>query len=441
MRTITFFILAGLIFFSSFGLAKENNPSLQPQKQSMIKNEGQWDPEVRYLARTGGLNCWITSRGVVYDLYRIETTQQPSITGHVVRMEFEGVFEDIHFESIDVQQSVHNYCKGKDQTRWVSDVTLCGEVVARNLYDGIDSRFYFDGPYVRYDIIVHPGADLTQVKMNFEGQDGLQLSDQGELLIQTSMGNLEHRKIFAYQNINGSKKEVQCAFQIRENGSVTFITGKYDDELPLIIDPLVFSTYIGGTGSEWVYGMAVDDDQNVYITGATESLEYPVTSGAYQFTAPGGFLDIYLSKLNSDGTELIYSTYLGGSDTEEGYALVVDQSHTAYLGGYTYSTNYPVTTGCYQSLGNGQGDGVLSIFDASGLLSYSTYLGGSEFDEIRDLALDDLQNVILFGNTQSVDFPTAAPYQASYAGHQDCFLTKFDPGTSSLVFSTFFWRC
>jgi len=202
---------------------------------------------------------------------------------------------------------------------------------------------------------------------------------------------------------------------------------------------LVYSTCIGGTGDELVYGMAVDADNNVYLTGLTFSLDYPSTTGAYQVASGGGYADIFVTKLNADGTDLTYSTFLGGSDWDEAYALELDLNNNVYLAGDTWSTDYPVTASCYQPANGGWMDGVLTVLNASGSdINYSTYIGGSDFDEGRDLALDDLQNVILYGNTYSDDFQTTEGcFQGSLLGYPNCFLTKLDLTSIIPVFSTY----
>ena len=198
---------------------------------------------------------------------------------------------------------------------------------------------------------------------------------------------------------------------------------------------LVYSTYLGGGGDDYGNSIALDKDGNIYITGRTNSGNFPTTTDAYQ-TSNGGISDIFLAKFNSNGT-LVYSTYLGGSNNEYGYGIAVDGDGNSYITGYSASSNFPTTTGAYQNSFAGGYDVILSKFNSSGTLVYSTYLGGESYDEGNGIAVDNEGNIYITGYSQAGNFPiTSNAFQTSRGGGTDAFLSKFN-STGALVYSTY----
>jgi hypothetical protein len=203
---------------------------------------------------------------------------------------------------------------------------------------------------------------------------------------------------------------------------------------------LVYSTYLGGSGTEQGSSIAVDSSGNAYVTGYTQSSNYPTTLGAYQTTYGGGTYDGFVTELNTTGTGLVYSTYLSGSGDDIGYGIVVDSSGNAYVTGYTTSSNFPTTAGAYQTtLGGGQ-DAFVTKMNTTGTgLVYSTYLGGSTGGEQgRGIAVDSSGNAYVTGYTNSANFPTTAgAFQTTNIGGQDVFVTKLNTTGTALVYSTY----
>jgi hypothetical protein len=199
---------------------------------------------------------------------------------------------------------------------------------------------------------------------------------------------------------------------------------------------LVYSTYIGGSNTDWGYGIAVDGSGNAYVTGETWSTDYDVTLGAFQTTNEGGFLgrDVFVTKLNASGSGLVYSTYIGGSGDDMGYGITVDGSGNAYVTGYTYSTDYDVTAGAFQTTFGGYGDVFVTKLNTSGSgLVYSTYIGGSNTDWGYGIAVDGSGNAYVTGWTKSTDYDvTAGAFQTTYGGgNNDVFVTKLNmPATA-----------
>jgi hypothetical protein len=203
--------------------------------------------------------------------------------------------------------------------------------------------------------------------------------------------------------------------------------------------PLVYSTYLGGSGAEQGNRIAVDAAGSAYVTGTTDSLNFPTTAGAFQ-TASGGLDDAFVTKLTPAGSALAYSTYLGGSGTEQSFGIAVDSAGSAYVTGTTDSPNFPTTAGAFDVTANGGFDAfVTKLTPAGSALVYSTYLGGSGSggDSGIGIAVDSAGNAYVTGETTSDDFPTASPVQAARGGGLDAFVTKLNPAGSALVYSTF----
>ncbi len=233
------------------------------------------------------------------------------------------------------------------------------------------------------------------------------------------------------------------AFETTNVGGAAFVTK---------LDPsgsaLVYSTYLGGSGDEVGRGIAVDTSGNAYVTGATFSTDFPTTAGALQRTSGGGpagcgssTWDGFVTKLDPTGSALVYSTYLGGSDVEEGIGIALDALGNAYVTGETFSSNFPTTAGALQtSYGGGNGDAFVTKLNPTGsALGYSTYLGGGESDVAFGIAVDASGNAYVAGRTASANFPTTAgTFQPTFAGGTtDAFVAKLDATGSALVYSTY----
>lgn len=201
---------------------------------------------------------------------------------------------------------------------------------------------------------------------------------------------------------------------------------------------LVYSTYLGGNGYETLQGMAVDAAGQVLVTGDTNSSDFPVTPGAWDTTALSGY-DAYVTKLNAGGTGLVFSTFLGGSEYDSGYALSIDAGGQVTVAGVTYSDNFPVTPGAYSTSKRGDTDTFAARFNSTGTaLLFSTYLGGTGYDRVWDLALDQTGNVYLVGETESADFPvTPGAIDTSFGGGSDVFVTRLNPDGRTLGYSTY----
>ncbi|MBI4637856.1 MAG: SBBP repeat-containing protein [Candidatus Rokubacteria bacterium] len=204
------------------------------------------------------------------------------------------------------------------------------------------------------------------------------------------------------------------------------------------LDPggaLVYSTYLGGSGSEAALGIAVDASGGAYVTGWTTSTNFP-TANAFQSSSGGGSSDAFVTKLSATGSALVYSTYLGGSGSDQARQIAIDASVSAYVTGFTGSTDFP-TANPVQPARNGVQDAFVTKLDATGALVYSTFLGGSGVDAGEGIAVDGSGNAYVTGDTTSTDFPNLSAVQPSYGGSRDAFVTKLNAAGTAIVYSTY----
>ncbi len=232
------------------------------------------------------------------------------------------------------------------------------------------------------------------------------------------------------------------AFQTTLNG----LTNCFITQLNPTGSALVYSTYLGGSAEargDQSAGMAVDSVGNVFLTGQTQSVDFPTTPGSYQPTLAGTNTNCFVTKLNATGTQLIYSTYLGGSNPspngDSGNDIVIDSVGNAYVTGSAESSNFPTTPGAFQTTLAGASNAFIAKLNSAGSgLVYSTFLGGSAFDEGETIALDSEGNAIVAGGTSSTDFPiTMGAFQSTLRGAYNCFVTKLNTVGSALIYSTF----
>jgi len=272
-------------------------------------------------------------------------------------------------------------------------------------------------------------ANNTNMNLTYSTYHGETGSDYGQGIAVDNSGNIYITGYTTSTNFPITSD----AYQNTSGGSQDAFLSKFNSN-----GTLIYSTYLGGTGSDCGNGIVVDNSGNIYITGYTYSTDFPITSDAYQNTSGGGNNDAFLSKFNSNGT-LIYSTYLGGTKLDTGNGIVLDNSGNIYITGYTTSTNFPITSDAYQNTSGGSNDAFLSKFNSNGTLIYSTYLGGTKADTGYGVALDSNGNIYLIGSTASTNFPTTTDaYQPTLSGGSgyDAFLSKFN-STGSLVYSTY----
>lgn len=431
-----------------------------------VENRRQWTDQVRYKADIPGGAVFLTAKGFMYayyddkDIERIhemqhdkKPVQEEKVDCHAYEVRFVGASGAVQVSAQDRQQHYRNYFLGNDPARWAGNVPVFRQVTYQNLYPGIDAQVYSVGKALKYDFIVAPGAHASDISLQFEGVRPV-LTDKGDLKLKTSINTILEQAPYAYQVVNGAKKQVACRYRIDGDGKVSFAFPKgYDAALPLVIDPvLVFGTYSGGTGQTFGFSATYDTDGSLYAGGLCFDAGWPVSVGAYQATW-GGSTDAGINKYSSNGNTLLYSTYFGGSGTEGPNNLVVNTRGQLVMCGATSSPNMPTTAGCFDNTFNGTSDLFVARFSANGTaLLGATYVGGTGTDGVNDFSLspnygdnnrgevftDAAGMIYVSGSTSSADFPTTAgAYQTTIGGQQDACVFKLDSMCTAMQFSTF----
>ncbi|MCI0722902.1 MAG: choice-of-anchor D domain-containing protein [Acidobacteria bacterium] len=458
---------------------------------SFEANDGQSDARVKFLSRGPGYTLFLTDTEAVFAV-------RSAAAVSVLRMRLLGANPNTTLTGLEELPGKSHYFIGSDPAHWRTDVGHFARVRYHELYPGIDLVFYGNQRQLEFDFVVSPGAGPKAIQLAFEGAGKVELNPQGNVVIHIGGSEVRLRKPLAYQELNGTRREISCSYTL-DTGMVGLQLATYDPRKPLIIDPvleystslggtgfdeawaiavdatgnayvtgdtaspdfptvspiqgplgssdvfvakfnsagsgLVYSTYLGGASAEFGFGIAVDANGNAYVTGRTDSTNFP-TASPFQ-AAFGGNADAFLSKLNAAGSALVYSTYLGGSNSEQGHAIAVDASGNAYVTGHTESTNFP-TANAFQAAFGGNADAFLSKFNAAGsALVYSTYLGGTQYEEGNSVAVDAGGSAYVTGRTDSTNFPTASPFQATFGANGDAFLSKFNAAGSALAYSTY----
>ena len=425
---------------------------------SFEANNGQAEPSVDFLARGAGYALFLKPTEAVFVL-RTEDSgtrdvedsaerplrkAEPQSAPHapqskVLRMRLDGADASAAAEGGNELAGKANYFVGDDSSKWRTEVPTYARVSYREVYPGVDVVYYGNQRQLEYDFRVAPGADPRAVSLRFEGADSIDVDANGDLLLKLGETIVRQPKPFVYQEVAGARREVEAGYAVGADGRVGFSVGEYDRGATLVIDPvLVYSTYLGGSGGDQGLHVAVDSLGSAYISGFTVSTNFP-TAGPVQ-AANASFQDAFVTKLNAAGTALVYSTYLGGNGNDQARGLAVDSAGSAYVTGFTNSTNFPTANAFDATIGSNGDDAFVTKLNAQGnALVYSTYLGGSDSAEFgQAITVDSAGNAYVTGNTFSDDFPTVNPIQSANAGGStDAFLSKLNAQGNALVYSTY----
>jgi hypothetical protein len=414
---------------------------------SFEANQGQVGSSVNFLSRGNGYSLFLTPTEAVLGLARQVSNPSAGTRSDVLTMQLLGSNPAAQSTGLNRLPGVSNYFIGDDPAQWHTNVPNYAKVAYQNVYPGVTLVYYGNNQqHLEYDFVLAPGANPSVIQLSFQGTQGMRLDPQGNLVLETSGGDVVEQAPVVYQTINGARQAVVGQYVLEENGQVGFRVGAYDPTRPLVIDPtyaLVYSTYLGGAGGSNGRAIAVDSAGNAYVTGWAGN-GMPMQNAFQRYG--GGVLDAFVTKLNPSGTGLIYSTYLGGKSDDAATGIAVDSSGNAYITGNTASTNFP-TMNAFQPRNHGGYNGwdaFVAKLNASGSgLLYSTYLGGSadETDNYFAIAADNSGNAYVSGYTPSTDFPTTpGAYQTTFTGGDDGFVTKLNTtlaGSASLVYSTY----
>jgi gliding motility-associated-like protein len=391
-----------------------------------------------------------------------DTRKEGMVNLHSFNMTFTGANPNAIVSAMHPRPYYTNYFLGSDQTKWSSHVLSYDEVFYTGLYSGINLSAYSVNDQFKYDFIVAPLADPSQIKMEFTSTDGIDIQNN-TLIIHLSTGDIIEQIPYSYQEINNVKLPVACEYVIAPDGktvSFKFPNG-YNQSYPLTIDPvLVAATYSGAPQSCTTYGHCAtyDPSGNIYTGGECFNPGYPTQSGSYQTTF-GGNVDIAVACLNPNGSNLLWSTYLGGSNREIPNSLFATANGDLYVLGATSSANYPTSAGCFDASYNGSSPGadndiVVSHVQAGGaVLVGSTYMGGSSedgggwgmpwsmngHDGMRgEIVVDPSGNAWVASFTESTNFPTTAgTYDNTLGGTWDGVVFRLSPTCATLGWSTY----
>jgi len=445
-------------------------------------NQGQADPSVQFLSRGPGYTLFLRPNEAVLVLGEAGRLDRAgNQLKSIVRMQLTEANLNPAASLEDQQITRSNYFIGSNSANWRSNIPNYGRVGFKQVYPGIDLTYYGSGRQLEHDFAISAGADPARIAFRLTGGRPQLDHASGDLVLRTHAGEVRLRRPIAYQELDGRRRSVAVRYKLLTKNRVRFTLGKYDRSRELVIDPLlVYSTLLGGTGAcaagticvgdSWANAVAVDSAGNAYVTGMTEAFDFPTSSSAFQTankelcantseSCPGAGNSengtAFVTKLNTDGTAVLYSTYLGGTNPanwgEQGFAIAVDAEGNAYVAGETASPDFPTTAGALQAAkkesANYQAGFITKLNSSGSGLVYSTYLGGSDNDVIYGIAVDNQGRAYLTGVTYSLDFPTtpnAFEPQAKAdlaisgnAGGATGFVSKLNAGGSSLVYSTF----
>jgi hypothetical protein len=428
-------------------------------------NVGQTASAVRFLSRGSGYTVYLTAGEMVFSAHSSKVSAQtgssqtaspqaaspqtaqsaaavsPSPTPNtVIRLGMVGANPNPVAVGENQQAGKANYFIGNDKSKWHTNVAMYGKVRYKNIYPGIDLVYYGNPSQMEYDFELAPGADPNQIQFDVKGAESVSIDGGGNLVLQTKQGSLQMRSPVLYQTFNNMKIPITGGYAMKSSTRVAFSVNGYDKSKPLVIDPvLLYATYLGGLADDSAAGVAVDASGSAYIAGWTQSTNFPVASEGYtnQFNTIA-----FVAKLDVSGSSLVYADFIGAT-YDYGTAVALDSNNDVYITGYTCSVNFPIVNG-YQTEMNGCFDGFVSKISPDGsTLLYSTYLGGSNGTYPYGIAVNAAQEFYVAGTTYSTDFPMQSAYQSSvlpnagpYYG-QYGFVTHFTADGSALVFSTY----
>lgn len=412
-------------------------------------NVGQTDSAVRFIARDRDGMAFLTAAETVLrvskptpdgernsDIRHSKVRNQAgNIESAVLRLHTVGSNPHTRIEGLDPLPGSTNYFIGNDPKKWRTNVPSYAKVKYAEIYAGIDLIYYGNEGNLEYDFNVAPGADPSRIAISVEGAEDVEIDDAGNLLLRTRLGEVRQPAPHIYQKENGKTREITGRYVFREDGNVGFKLDSYDVNKTLVIDPqLIYATYLGGSGAEFSGGIAVDSAGSAYITGLTQSFDFPTRN---PLQGANTAQNAYVAKLSPDGSSLVYSTYLGGTGGAEGKGIVVDTTGAAYLTG-SAGANFPMMNPLQGSNRGGQDAFVTKLSPDGASLIYSTYLGGSGEDLAHSIKLDGENIAYVVGETNSADFPKVNPLQAIYGGgDRDGFLSIIAADGASVLFSIY----
>lgn len=385
--------------------------AMQRREIRFETNRGQWRNEIRYAARGETGSVLFLSDRIIFsrDGERIE----------LLPVGMNGNSRMIVSEPVEGST---NYLIGRDSRAWKVGVPSYRRITWENVYPSTDITFHADNSALEFDVVVHPGGDLSRVR--FRAAGATVTKEHAEVTLKGTRTSIRMRTPAVYFVDGSVRRPLDGKVAVDEHGTISFETAHYDASKTLVFDPtLAFSTYLGGSGSDaTALQIAADAEGSLVVAGDTDSSDFDLHQPLQN--AYSGKRDIFISKINTVTGKTLFTTYLGGSDRDTLSAVRIGDNRAIYLAGTTRSADFPVV-GALQNALRGSSDAfVAKITGAGDRLNYATYFGGSDADECLGMALDSDGATILTGNTYSDDLPVANAVQSSRGGDRDAFLAK-----------------
>ena len=405
----------GLLFLSFLPAIAQNSRISLPI--FFFRNVGLTDSEIRFIVETPELRAAFRPDAVCFQ-----------IRGSQTLLRFAGANPDARIEGEQPSPGKVNVFRGAEAHTGINTFSA---IRYRDLYPGIDLTYSGEGKRIKAEFTVAPGADPASIRLAYPNADRVSIGPGGELIVETGGAELREDAPVILQN----ERRIQGRYRLLDTHTAGFETGAYDRSQPLIIDPAIsYSTYLGGSGMGSLTGIAVDSSDDVYVTGWTESLNFPI-DGAYQSSNKGS-VNTIVAKLSAAGSSLVYATYIGGAADDRAAAIAVDASGNAYITGSATSSNFPLVSSLRTSMGGSRDAFVVKLNSTGNTLVYSTLLGGSNSDWGYGIKVDSSGNAYVAGDTLSTDFPVLGAFQSANAGNTDAFVTKLN-STPAIVFSSY----
>ena len=508
-----FFISICMCAVTPFSRAQE--VFAMDDKYKFIENKGQWPNFVLFRAENNYGKVYLEQGRILYqflDLRKIHelhaksdskvALEDPKVKQELISVEFLGAQEVKSIIKTKPAPEYYNFFIGNKSEQWVSNVYSYADVVLNQIYPGIDLHYNNTGDFLKYEFIVAPRTNPAIIKLKYHNTKSMTVLNNGSLVVSGEIGKIIEAKPYAYQIINGKIFEVSCKFSL-SNHEISYKLGKYNENYELVIDPeLIFASYSGSLSDNFGMTATYDYEGNLFSGGIVYGNSYPTSAGAYNASGTFsqvngaanqgllyGITDIFISKYSADGTNMLYSTYIGGGSDIGGvdvvHSLICNEQNELYFFGTTSSNDFPMVSpvqgvfngGLYREFtsngthywGNNQSqvtggtDMVIVKMSQNGSsLLASTYFGGSHNDGLNynengvnngntygglmynygdpfrgEIMLDEVGNVYVASCTYSNNFPMINPIQASYGGNQDGVLVKLNPSLTVVLMSTF----
>lgn len=491
-------ILMLLAVFLGYGQKTDHDPGIY----KFIPNEGQWPEGVNYKANTSAGIIWLEEKGILYEFQDFSNLEEIH-HGHgegvpaemkidLLYMQFLGANENVSTNVKYPTSEYYSYFKGNEESKWASGLRGYSHITYEELYPGTDLLILEKDQDLKYEFHLDPGADPSNIHLEYKGQKKIKLNKDGSLVLKTALGELVEQKPYAYQVKNGRLIEIPCAFVLDDN-QVSYELGDYDESLKLVIDPvLIFATYAGSVTDNFGMTATYAYDGKAYSAGITFGSDYPTPGPAWNTVATipeintlanqavqYGVTDVFVSKYSADGTQMLWTCILGGGTnldgTETVHSLICDTLNNIYLYGATSSLDFPLQNEFQSShgggigganftgngtyfLGNGTDIWVSKLSSDGMILMGSTYVGGNGNDGLNnnvaqnndsltfnygdqfrgEIMLDSMNNVLIASCTNSTDFPTSNSFQLAPIGGQDGVVFKLSADFSTMLWSTYY---